>query len=178
MEKYEFILKNNQKLIIRKACEDDTERFLKYFNSVGGETDFLGFGAEGPRVTLEEEREIFKNSTSKNFFLIAELDKKIVGSCSVSTNEKRLRSFHFGELGIVVLKDYWNLGIGYNLISTAVMLSKKAGLKKINLDTRIDNTKAVNLYKKLGFKEEGRITRGTFINNKFYDLLVMGLEID
>lgn len=81
-------------------------------------------------------------------------------------------------MGIVVLKDYWNLGIGYNLISTAVMLSKKAGLKKINLDTRIDNTKAVNLYKKLGFKEEGRITRGTFINNKFYDLLVMGLEID
>ena len=50
MEKYEFILKNNQKLIIRKACEDDAERFLKYFNSVGGETDFLGFGAEGPRV--------------------------------------------------------------------------------------------------------------------------------
>ncbi len=108
MEKYEFILKNNQKLIIRKACEDDAERFLKYFNIVGGETliirkaceddaerflkyfnivggetDFLGFGAEGPKVTLEEEREIFKNSTSKNFFLIAELNGKIIGSCSV-----------------------------------------------------------------------------------------------
>ena len=34
MEKYEFILKNNQKLIIRKACEDDAERFLKYFNYI------------------------------------------------------------------------------------------------------------------------------------------------
>ena len=69
MEKYEFILKNNQKLIIRKACEDDAERFLEYFNSVGGETDFLGFGEEGPRVTLEEEREIFKIQLLKIFFL-------------------------------------------------------------------------------------------------------------
>lgn len=111
MEKYEFILKNNQKLIIRKACEDDAERFLKYFNSVGGETDFLGFGEEGPRVTLEEEREIFKNSTSKNFFLIAELDKKIVGSCSVSTNEKRLRSFFsFWRIGNSCIKRLLEFG--------------------------------------------------------------------
>lgn len=77
-----------------------------------------------------------------------------------------------------MLKDYWNIGIGYYLISTAIMLSKKAGLRKINLDTRIDNLKAINLYKKLGFKEEGIITRGIFINNEFYDLLIMGLEIN
>ncbi|MCF2626327.1 GNAT family N-acetyltransferase [Fusobacterium perfoetens] len=178
MEKFEFILKNTQKIIIKKARENDAEEFLKYFNNVGVETDFLGFGAEGPKITLEEEKKIFKNSTSKNFYLIAELGGKIIGSCSISTNEKRLRSLHFGELGIVVLKDYWNIGIGYHLISVAIMLSKKAGLRKINLDTRIDNLRAINLYKKLGFKEEGVITRGTFINNKFYDLLIMGLEIN
>lgn len=178
MENSEFILKNNQKLIIKKACESDAERFLKYFNKVGEETDFLGFGAEGPGVTLEEEKEIFKNSTSKNFFLIAELEGKIVGSCSISTNEKRLRSLHFGELGIVVLKDYWGLGIGYYLMLTTIQLSKEAGLRKINLDTRIDNMKAISLYKKLGFKEEGIIKKGTFINNKFYDLFIMGLETD
>lgn len=76
-----------------------------------------------------------------------------------------------------MLKNYWNLGIGYNLIKTAIKYGKQAGLKKINLDTRKDNQKAINLYKKLGFKEEGIITRGTLINNKFYDLLIMGLEI-
>lgn len=173
-----FIIKDGRTLIIRKAEEKDAEKFLEYFNTVGAETDFLGFGAEGPRVSLEEEKEIFKNSTPKNFFLIAEIDEKIVGSCSISTNEKRLRSLYFGELGIVVLKDFWGMGIGYNLMSEAIRYGKEAGLRKINLDTREDNKNAILLYKKLGFKEEGIITRGTFINDKFYNLLVMGLEIN
>lgn len=178
MEKFMFKLRNGKELMIRKAEENDAEKFLKYFNVVGSETEFLGFGEEGPRVSIEEERENFKNSTPKNFFLIAEVEEKIVGSCSISTNEKRIRSIHFGELGIVVLKDYWGLGIGHNLMKTAIELGKNAGLKKINLDTRIDNEKAIKLYEKLGFKREGIITRGTVINGEFYDLLIMGLEIN
>lgn len=173
-----FILKNGQELIIRKAEEKDAEKFLEYFNVVGSETDFLGFGPEGPRITVEQEREIFKSSTSKNFFLIAEINGEIAGSCSISTNEKRVRSLHFGELGIVVLKKFWGFGVGYNLMEEAVRYGKDAGLRKINLDTRADNEKAISLYKKLGFKEEGIITRGTIINGEFYNLLVMGLEID
>lgn len=178
MEKNEFILRDSQKIIIRKANENDAKNFLEYFNIVGGETDFLGFGIEGPKITLDEQKEILKNSTEKNFFLIAELEGKIIGSCSISTNEKRIRSIYFGELGIVVLKKYWGLKVGDYLIKTAILLSKKGGLRKINLDTRIDNIKAINFYKKIGFKEEGIITRGTFINDKFFDLLIMGLEIN
>lgn len=85
---------------------------------------------------------------------------------------------HFGELGIVVLKEYWNVGIGNKLIETALLLGKDGGLKKVNLETRSDNKKAIVLYKKLGFKEEGIIKRGILIDEKFYDLLVMGIEID
>lgn len=178
MEKYSFILKDSRELVIRKAGEEDAEKFLKYFNVVGGETDFLGFGIEGPNITLEEEKSYFKNSTAKNFFLIAEIEGKIVGSCSISTNEKRVRLKHFGELGIVVLKEYWNLGVGSKLIEIALLLGKEGGLKKVNLETRSDNKKAIALYKKLGFKEEGTIKRGTLIDEKFYNLLVMGIEID
>lgn len=178
MEKHSFILKDSRELIIRKAVEEDAKKFLEYFNIVGKETDFLGFGIEGPNVTLEEEKSCFKNSTSKNFFLIAEIEGKIVGSCSISTNEKRVRLKHFGELGIVVLKEYWNLGIGKKLIEIALMYGKKGGLRKVNLETRSDNLKAISLYKKLGFNEEGVITRGTLIGDKFYDLLVMEIEIN
>ena len=176
MERY--ILKDSRELIIRKAEEKDAEKFLEYFNVVGSETDFLGFGAEGPRVTVEQEREIFRTATPKNFFLIAEVEGKIVGSCSISTNEKRIRSEHFGELGIVVLKEYWGLKIGYHLMENAIKYGKEAGLRKINLDTRTDNEKAIVLYEKFGFKKEGVIEWGTIINGKFYDLLVMGLKLD
>lgn len=167
MEKYSFILKDSRELVIRKATEEDAEKVLEYLNIIGGETDFLSFGVEGLNITLEEERNYFKNSTAKNFFLIAEIEEKIVGNCSISTNEKRIRLKHFGELGI-----------GNKLIETALLLGKNGGLKKVNLETRSDNKKAIVLYKKLGFKEEGTIKRGILIDEKFYDLLVMGIEID
>ena len=167
MEKYSFILKDSRELVIRKATEEDAEKVLEYLNIIGGETDFLSFGVEGLNITLEEERNYFKNSTAKNFFLIAEIEEKIVGKCSISTNEKRIILKHFGELGI-----------GNKLIETALLLGKNGGLKKVNLETRSDNKKAIVLYKKLGFKEEGTIKRGILIDEKFYDLLVMGIEID
>lgn len=178
MEKIIFTSKDNKKIIIKKADENDAEIFLNFFNIVGSETDFLGFGSEGPKITLENQKEIFKNSTEKNFFLIAKINDKVIGSCSINTNEKRIRSLHLGELGIVISKEFWGLGIGEKLIIEAIKYSKKAGLKKINLDTRFDNYKAIKLYKKIGFKEEGIITRGTFIDEKFYDILIMGLELD
>lgn len=172
-----YILKNNIPYIIRKANEDDAQNILEYFLRVGAETDFLGFGAEGNGLSLEEEKLILKNSTSKNFFLIAELNGNIVGSCSINTNEKRLRTIYFGELGICVLKEFWNNKIGENLIKEALLYSSNAGLKKINLDTRLDNEKATILYEKCGFKKEGIITKATFVNNQFFDLLIMGKEL-
>ena len=141
-------------------------------NIIGEETDFLSFGVEGLNITLEEERNYFKNSSAKNFFLIAEIEEKIVGNCSISTNEKRVRLKHFGELGIVVLKECWNLGIGNKLIETALLLGKNGGLKKVNLETRSDNKKAIVLYKKLGFIQLGIIPNGFLLPNGTYEDII------
>jgi RimJ/RimL family protein N-acetyltransferase len=46
------------------------------------------------------------------------------------------------------------------------------------LKTRTDNFKAIKLYKKLGFEEEGMLKRDILINGTFYDTLCMGMMID
>ena len=51
-------------------------------------------------------------------------------------------------------------------------------IKKINLQVRTSNKWAIHLYEVLGFKIEGKITRGFFIDEEFIDLYMMGLEID
>lgn len=48
----------------------------------------------------------------------------------------------------------------------------------LNLEVRNDNFSAINIYKKLGFTEEGVITRFIQINGIFYDGLFMGYTID
>ena len=38
--------------------------------------------------------------------------------------------------------------------------------------------KAIDLYKKLGFKQEGKISREYFIEGEFYANILMGLMVD
>jgi RimJ/RimL family protein N-acetyltransferase len=55
--------------------------------------------------------------------------------------------------------------------------NSKAVVKKIDLEVREDNLRAINLYLKYGFKIEGRISRGMLIDGKYYDLYCMGKTI-
>lgn len=105
-------------------------------------------------------------------------DHKIVG-CLNFSGGARQRTAHTGELGVSVLKEYWGCGIGRELIQYLIDWSKETGIiRKINLRVRTDNARGINLYKHLGFLEEGVKSRDFLINGKFYDSLIMGLKVD
>lgn len=171
------LLKNGKELIIRLAILEEAQEFLDYINQCGKETDFLGFGKEGIGLNLEEEKAYFKSFTPKNFMLVGLLENKIVGSCSLRTNESRIRLKHVGLLGITILQEYWGLGIGKSLMQSAINRGKEAGLTRIELTVRVDNEKAISLYKKLGFEIEGQLKNAMFINGKYFDNYIMGLII-
>lgn len=111
-------------------------------------------------------------------FIVAEIEGKIVGNLSFSGGPRQ-RIAHAGELGVCVLKEYWGQGIGTKLIEYLIDWCKESGIiRKINLRVRSDNYSAIHIYKKLGFNEEGLITRDFFINERFYDSISMGFIID
>ena len=110
--------------------------------------------------------------------IIAEIDGKIVGNLNFSGGARK-RILHTGEFGMSVLKNYWRKGIGEQLLTYLIDWSKNTGIiRKLNLRVRTDNISGICLYKKLGFKEEGIVTRDFEINNEFYDSILMGLEIN
>lgn len=175
MEVYE--LKNGKNLILRKAEEKDAAALLKHMNQCGKETDFLGFGKEGIDMDEQKEQEYIKSFTPKNFMIVALIDDEIIGSCSISCRESRIRFIHKGELGICVQEKAWGLGIGEKMMEYTLELAKDAELTKIGLDTRTDNKKAINLYKKLGFEIEGTVTKAALIDGIYYDNYVMGKDL-
>lgn len=66
------------------------------------------------------------------------------------------RLAHQCEFGIIVSKEYRNLGIGSYLMSTILHLAKeKFKIQLIHLQVHADNP-AINLYRRFGFKEFGR----------------------
>lgn len=173
---YIYTLKNNKNLVVRKAMVEDTEEILNISNQVAGETNNLTYSSGEYYMTYDQQYTyISKLKDSKNScFLVALVDGKVVGSLTfLSSSRKRLE--HRGEMGIAVLKDYWGIGIGKSLIDNFLQWAKSNEItRKIDLLVREDNIPAIGLYLKFGFQIEGKIARGMVVNNRFYDIYIMG----
>lgn len=171
---------NNEKIVIRKAVKEDAEALIEYLDTIGGESDFLTFGAGQFGRSVEQEEDFIENALKKEnaLFIIAEIDGRIVGNLNFSGGPRQ-RTAHVGEFGVSVLGEYWGNGIGEELIRYLINWSKNTGMiRKINLRVRSDNARGISLYKKLGFLEEGLVKRDFMINGDFYDSVIMGLLID
>ena len=175
----EVSLKNGLKVVIRKISLDDAENLLNFYTKATNETKFLAYGPGEFNFKLEEERDFIKKQLQdkKALMAVAEFQERIVGSVSFKPCVGTQFS-HYGEMGIAVLKEFWGEGLGYALISFLKKWAKDNGVRKINLNVRVDNKRAISLYEKAGFTCEGRISRHYLINGVFYDSYIMGLEID
>lgn len=176
----QFKLKNGDTVTIRKANKSDAKDILEYIYMISRESDFLTFGQGEFDKTIDQEEFFIDNISKQNnaLYIIAEIKGKIVGSLNFSGGT-RPRIAHTGEFGVSVSKAYWGQGIGFELIKCLIEWCKQSTIiRKINLRVRSDNYSAIHLYKKLGFNEEGVITRDFFIQNRFYDSILMGLAID
>jgi ribosomal protein S18 acetylase RimI-like enzyme len=61
---------------------------------------------------------------------------------------------------LAVTPEHQRHGYGKKLVQKAIEELKKIGCQKINLQVRRSNTKVVNFYKHLGFKEDDVISLG------------------
>lgn len=175
----EYILSNGKKVIIRKAKKEDAEELIKFINVISYESDFLTFEPGELKLTKELEESIIEeyyNSDNK-LFLVAEIEGEIIGNLSFKGGSRQ-RLKHTGEFGISVKKEYWNMGIASQLIKELIEWVKASKIiKKINLKVREDNECAINLYRKFGFIEEGKVSKEFYVNGIYYSTILMGLEI-
>jgi len=172
-------LTDGQKILIRKADIKDASEILEFTDRVGEETDYLSHGPGELGLTLRDQQKLIDRSVKIGnwLILIAEMNEQIVGTLNFISGT-RPRITHTGIFGVTVLKEHWGLGIGRGLVKSLVEWARTAKIRKVNLKVRPDNTRAMDMYRKLGFVEEGRITREFYINGKYYDNILMGLELD
>ena len=65
-------------------------------------------------------------------------------------------------------------GLGTYLLSTLFTVGKAGGVRRIVLEVRVSNLRAISLYEKLGFKKVGR--RSEYYEDNLEDAFVMALE--
>jgi RimJ/RimL family protein N-acetyltransferase len=175
-----LVLRDGRAVRIRRAIPDDAGAVLEYLGKVGGETDNLTFGAEGPGLTEPEERDYLARvvESDNSLAIIAVVGETIVGGLTFDGG-RRPRLRHVGEFGISVAQEYAGLGIGRALLEYMIAWAERGGVvRKINLKVRVDNAGAIRLYERMGWVHEGRTTRDTLIEGQFKDCLLMGRPVD
>ena len=142
-------------ITIERANPEDAAAILAYLKQVGGETDNLTFGAEGLPFTVEAETEYLAQleHSRNDIMLIAKCNGEIVGDASLSRLPRRMS--HRGDLGITVVKEQWNQGIGRRLLAEIITFAQENEFEIIDLQVRSDNLAAIHLYEKFGFQKIG-----------------------
>ena len=176
----ELQLADGRVIQIRPALPDDAEAVLAYLQKVGGESDNLSFGPEGPGLSETQEREYLAGVAASDnaLVLLALHEGAIVGALSFEGG-KRARIRHTGELGISVTESFTGCGVGRALLEILIEWAEQSGvIRKLNLRTRVDNIGAIRLYERLGWVVEGRVTRDQGIDGVYTDTLLMGRPVD
>ena len=160
--------------IIREAVPDDAEKMILYLNQAGGETDNLLHGENEFIVPIEGvKRKLAMSKESENsIVLIALENEQIIARAELAGyNVARIR--HRAIFSISVRKEYWNQGIGTEMLKRIVEQAKKMKIRSIELEVISDNVRGIHLYHKMGFVDIGIYKRYFYVNGMFKDAVVM-----
>ena len=173
-----YKLKNNQEIYIRECTVDDADVILEYMKKVNSETKNLTREPDEFTMTVEQERDFLERAVNSEHqhMATAWLDDELICCAGIHGNGlKRLR--HKVSLGISVLMKYHGLGVGTVMMEYLLLQAKKMNKTKVELDVRADNPGAIHVYEKVGFKHEGVRERGFYVDGKYVDLVLMGINL-
>lgn len=168
-----FKLKDGREAVLRSPQEEDVESTLEYLVISAGETDFiLRYPEECGKYTPEGEKKLFeqKNESPNEAMIMCVVDDKVVGNCEISFF-KGMKTKHRASIGIALISDFWNQGIGTKMFEEMICLAEnRDGVLQIELEFVEGNARARHLYEKMGFRITGvrpnaiRLKDGTLLN--------------
>ncbi len=156
---------------------DLVENYYSYYDEVEREDPELGLIFYFSKPSYESEvgwfANLFRDILSGNAIaLVAEEDGAVVGICDIHRDRPGSEVSHKGILGMAIKKGYRGKGIGYALISKA--LEKARGeFDIILLSAFTTNQRALNLYRKSGFVEYGRLPASVKRKGRYFDEILM-----
>lgn len=173
IEDVRFQLKDGREAVLRSPKEEDVESTLEYLVVSAGETEYiLRYPEECGKYTTEGEKKLFeqKNASPNEAMIMCIVDGKVVGNCEISVF-KGIKTRHRASIGIALISDFWNQGIGTKMMEELIRLAEsREDVMQIELEFVEGNARARHLYEKMGFRITGvhpnaiRLKDGTLLN--------------
>jgi RimJ/RimL family protein N-acetyltransferase len=151
--------------IFRKMLKEDIRFFL------GIRNECYEYLHDNRIFSLEECYDWF-DKTNPDFYIINYKNQDI-GYFRTSNYSEKNKNIY---LGCDIHKDWRGKGLSYKAYVEFInYLFNEYDLNKITLEVLNNNTKAFNLYKKIGFVEEGKKREEIFRDDKYIDSIIMSI---
>lgn len=159
-----------------RDMEESIANYYSYYDELKETPDFgIVFYQERPDYPSEAEwfSSMLKSVKDGNVIaVVAEENGKVVGLCDVHRIRPGTEEEHSAVLGIAIRKEYRGKGIGELMIKKVIELSK-GKFEILKLEVFSVNSRAISLYKKLGFVEYGTLPKAIKRGNRYYDSVYM-----
>ncbi len=171
MTHWEFISKDNREIAVRHAVSGDAANLHSGFKIVVEEGRWLPSLSANASVA-DWVSWINRTKRTREILLIAKVNDNYAGHLTLQP-EEWMASDHVAKLGVIVISEYRNIGVGRALMECAEKTAVEQEYEKIILSTFCDNEIAYALYDSLGYKKVGLRSRHFKMPSGYIDEILM-----
>jgi ribosomal-protein-alanine N-acetyltransferase len=161
-------------IVLRKPEPSDLETLYQQKNDPEIARMLGGFSAGYSMADLHDWLEYHRAREDEALWVITGAESsRCIGHVGLYKIDHRIRSAEFGIL--IGDRSAWGRGVGR--ACTRFVLDYgflELNLNRIYLEVLATNERAINLYRSLGFKDEGRLREAQYKAGKYVDVLIMG----
>jgi RimJ/RimL family protein N-acetyltransferase len=166
--------KDGRIVMIRPAKSTDAAEIARRMARVVKEGIYLEEEPDTLPTGKEKEKEIRRIREDGGMYAVAEVDGKIAGVALLRRGPLSMNR-HVAKFRMWLIPGYRGLGLGKKLMEYIIHWARAHGVEKISLDVFSNNERAIRLYKKYGFRVEGRLKRQYVLEGRYVDEIFMGL---
>jgi len=160
------------RVYLSPICLDDAEAYARWLNDLEV-TKYLTVASA--QITLHGEKEALVELSKQQAYAIVEKGSdELLGNCGLFAIEGVHRA---AEAGIFIgSADRRGSGYGSEALSLLCDYGFNVlGLRSIHLRTYAFNERAAACYRKVGFKDAGRLRKNHYYRGEFHDVLLMDM---
>lgn len=149
-------------MIIRKANLGDTGAVFQLYTEVA---KFGGIARTEEEITAGYIQSIYETTAHNGLMLVGfeQVSGNLIAEIHASKYGLKIFDHVLTNLTILVHPNYQGVGVGKQIFNAFLSLVEREwpDIGRVELESRSSNPAAINLYKSLGFVEEGRMKNKT-----------------
>jgi len=162
----------------------EVEDWEKFFEWEAGPD--VGFARQTYALPFPKSREAAKkwaseqaNAKPQNHefrWVIENLQGEFVGTLNTHGCDARVGTFGYG---ITLRREHWRKGYASEAIRLVLRyFFRELRYQKVTVDVYAFNTASLELHRKLGFQEEGRLRRMVYTDGNYHDAFILGMTVE